>query len=89
MPFKPIKKGKKKNPWSDSESDMSSNESNFDVPPREKEPRIAATKAKFTADLDSDDDFSGLDEKDEDEDFFPLDDTPPKTKMPPKNTKKH
>lgn len=88
LPFKPIKKGKKKNPWSDSESDMSSNESNFDVPPREKEPRIAATKAKFTADLDSDDDFSGLDEKDEDEDFFPLDDTPPKTKMPPKNTKK-
>lgn len=88
LPFKPIKKGKKKNPWSDSESDMSSNESNFDVPPREKEPRIAATKAKFTADLDSEDDFSGLDEKDEDEDFLPLDDTPPKTKMPPKNSKK-
>lgn len=44
----------------------------------------STAKAKFTADLDSEDDFSGLDEKDEDEDFLPLDDTPPKTKMPPK-----
>ena len=41
-------------------------------------------KAKFTDDLDSDEDFSGLDEKDEDEDFFPLDTSPPKTKIPPK-----
>uniref|UniRef100_A0A452Q8Z3 DNA topoisomerase 2 n=1 Tax=Ursus americanus TaxID=9643 RepID=A0A452Q8Z3_URSAM len=46
LPFKPIKKGKKRNPWSDSESDMSSNESNFDVPPREIEPRRAASKKK-------------------------------------------
>ncbi|XP_075846911.1 DNA topoisomerase 2-alpha [Microtus pennsylvanicus] len=88
LPFKPIRKGKKRNPWSDSESDMSSNESHFDVPPREKEPRRATTKAKFTEDLDSDEDFSGFDEKDEDEDFFPLDTSPPKTKIPPKNTKK-
>ncbi|XP_036052357.1 DNA topoisomerase 2-alpha [Onychomys torridus] len=85
LPFKPIKKGKKRNPWSDSESDMSSNESNFDVPPREKDPRRAATKAKFTVDLDSDEDFE---EKDEDEDFFPLDTSPPKTKIPPKNRTK-
>lgn len=90
LPFKPIKKGKKRNPWSDSESDMSSNESTFDVPPREKDPRRASTKAKFTVDLDSDDDFSDLDEKDEEEDkdFFPSDASPPKTKIPPKNTKK-
>lgn len=44
LAFKPIKKGKKRNPWSDSESDMSSNESNVDVPPREKDPRRAASK---------------------------------------------
>lgn len=47
LPFKPIKKGKKRNPWSDSESDMSSNESHFDVPPREKEPRRATSKEKI------------------------------------------
>lgn len=40
-------------------------------------------------DLDSDDDFSDFDEKNEDEDFFPSEDaSPPKTKTPPKNTKK-
>ena len=84
LPFKPVKKGRKKNPWSDSESDVSSNESNVDVPPRQKEQRSAAAKAKFTVDLDSDEDFSGLDEKDEDEDVLPLDATPPKAKIPPK-----
>ncbi|XP_020031911.1 DNA topoisomerase 2-alpha isoform X2 [Castor canadensis] len=88
LPFKPIKKGKKRNPWSDSESDMSSTESNFDVPPREIEPRRAATKTKFTVDLDSDEDFSDFDEKNEDEDFVPSDASPPKTKAPPKHTKK-
>ncbi|XP_008827665.1 DNA topoisomerase 2-alpha isoform X2 [Nannospalax galili] len=88
LPFKPIKKGKKRNPWSDSESDMSSTESNFDVPPRETEPRRAAAKTKFTMDLDSDEDFSDFDEKNEDEDFLPSDASPPKTKTPPKNTKK-
>ncbi|XP_012307448.2 DNA topoisomerase 2-alpha [Aotus nancymaae] len=80
LPFKPIKKGKKRNPWSDSESDRSSDESNFDVPPRETEPRRAATKTKFTVDLDSDEDFSDFDEKTQDEDFVPSDAIPPKTK---------
>uniref|UniRef100_A0A452EDA6 DNA topoisomerase 2 n=1 Tax=Capra hircus TaxID=9925 RepID=A0A452EDA6_CAPHI len=70
LPFKPIKKAKKRNPWSDSESDMSSNESNFDVPPREKESRRAAAKTKFTMDLDSDEDFSDFDEDTQD-DFVP------------------
>ncbi|XP_006156001.1 DNA topoisomerase 2-alpha isoform X1 [Tupaia chinensis] len=88
LPFKPIKKGKKKNPWSDSESDMSSNESNFDVPPRETEPRRAAAKTKFTMDLDSDDDFSDFDENSEDEDFVPSDASPPKTKTSQKHTNK-
>ncbi|XP_004395068.1 PREDICTED: DNA topoisomerase 2-alpha [Odobenus rosmarus divergens] len=89
LPFKPIKKGKKRNPWSDSESDMSSNESNFDVPPREIEPRRAATKTKFTVDLDSDDDFSDFDEKTQDEDFVPSSDVSPlKTKASPKHTTK-
>ncbi|XP_027424204.1 DNA topoisomerase 2-alpha isoform X1 [Zalophus californianus] len=89
LPFKPIKKGKKRNPWSDSESDMSSNESNFDIPPREIEPRRAATKTKFTVDLDSDDDFSDFDEKTQDEDFVPSSDVSPlKTKVSPKHTTK-
>ncbi|KAL4687383.1 hypothetical protein H8959_019511 [Pygathrix nigripes] len=88
LPFKPIKKGKKRNPWSDSESDRSSDESNFDVPPRETEPRRAATKTKFTVDLDSDEDFSDFDEKTDDEDFVPLDASPPKTKTSPKLTNK-
>ncbi|XP_032285113.1 DNA topoisomerase 2-alpha [Phoca vitulina] len=89
LPFKPIKKGKKRNPWSDSESDMSSDESNFDVPPREIEPRRAATKTKFTVDLDSDDDFSDFDEKIQDEDFVPSSDVSPlKTKASPKHTTK-
>uniref|UniRef100_A0A452UTV9 DNA topoisomerase 2 n=1 Tax=Ursus maritimus TaxID=29073 RepID=A0A452UTV9_URSMA len=88
LPFKPIKKGKKRNPWSDSESDMSSNESNFDVPPREIEPRRAATKTKFTVDLDSDDDFSDFDEYTQDKDFVPSDVSPLKTKASPKHTTK-
>ncbi|XP_044245191.2 DNA topoisomerase 2-alpha [Ursus arctos] len=88
LPFKPIKKGKKRNPWSDSESDMSSNESNFDVPPREIEPRRAATKTKFTVDLDSDDDFSDFDENTQDKDFVPSDVSPLKTKASPKHTTK-
>ncbi|XP_015351248.1 DNA topoisomerase 2-alpha isoform X1 [Marmota marmota marmota] len=88
LTFKPVKKGKKRNPWSDSESDMSSTESNFDVPPRETEPRRAAAKTKFTMDLDSDEDFSDFDEKSEDEDFVPSDASPPKTKTSPKHTEK-
>ncbi|XP_057357450.1 DNA topoisomerase 2-alpha isoform X3 [Manis pentadactyla] len=88
LPFKPVKKGKKRNPWSDSESDMSSNESNFDVPPRETEPRRAKAKTKFTVELDSDEDFSDFDEKDQDEDFVPSDASPPKTKTSPKHSNK-
>ncbi|XP_059936782.1 DNA topoisomerase 2-alpha [Mesoplodon densirostris] len=88
LPFKPVKKAKKRNPWSDSESDMSSNESNFDVPPREKEPRRAATKTKFTMDLDSDEDFSDSDENTQDEDFVPSNASPPRTKTSPKHTNK-
>ncbi|XP_057572303.1 DNA topoisomerase 2-alpha [Hippopotamus amphibius kiboko] len=89
LPFKPIKKAKKRNPWSDLESDMSSsNESNFDVPLREREPRRAATKTKFTMDLDSDEDFSDFDESTQDEDFVPSDASPPKTKTSPNHTNK-
>ncbi|XP_006214340.1 DNA topoisomerase 2-alpha [Vicugna pacos] len=88
LPFKPVKKAKKRNPWSDSESDMSSNESNFDVPPREKEPRRAAAKTKFTVDLDSDEDGSDFDEKTQDEDFVPSDASSLKTKTSPKHTNK-
>lgn len=68
---------------------MSSDESNFDVPPREIEPRRAATKTKFTMDLDSDDDFSDFDEKTQDEDFVPSSDVSPlKTKASPKHATK-
>lgn len=87
LPFKPIKKAKKRNPWSDSESDMSSNESNFDVPPREKESRRAAAKTKFTMDLDSDEDFSDFDEDTQD-DFVPSNASPPKIQTSPKHTNK-
>ncbi|XP_047614171.1 DNA topoisomerase 2-alpha [Phacochoerus africanus] len=88
LPFKPIKKAKKRNPWSDSESDISSDESNFNVPPREKEPRRAAAKTKFTVDLDSDEDFSDSDEKTRDEDFVPPDTSPQKAETSPKHTNK-
>ncbi|XP_029069141.1 DNA topoisomerase 2-alpha [Monodon monoceros] len=88
LPFKPVKKAKKRNPWSDSESDIGSNESNFDVPPREKEPRRAATKTKFTMDLDSDEDFSDFDENTQDEDCVPSDASPPGTTTSPKHTNK-
>ncbi|KAG5203229.1 DNA topoisomerase 2-alpha isoform X2 [Ovis aries] len=87
LPFKPIKKAKKRNPWSDSESDMSSNESNFDVPPREKESRRAAAKTKFTMDLDSDEDFSDFDEDTQD-DFVPSNASPPKIQTSPKHSNK-
>ncbi|XP_010618301.1 DNA topoisomerase 2-alpha isoform X3 [Fukomys damarensis] len=88
LPFKPVRKGKKRNPWSDSESDMSSNESNFDVPPREIEPRRAAAKTKFTMDLDSDEDVSDFDEEPEEDGFVPSGASPPKPRAPPKLIKK-
>ncbi|KAI4556359.1 hypothetical protein MJT46_014982 [Ovis ammon polii x Ovis aries] len=87
LPFKPIKKAKKRNPWSDSESDMSSNESNFDVPPRERESRRAAANTKFTMDLDSDEDFSDFDEDTQD-DFVPSNASPPKIQTSPKHSNK-
>ncbi|XP_049634896.1 DNA topoisomerase 2-alpha [Suncus etruscus] len=88
LPFKPIKKGKKRNPWSDSESDKSSDESNVDVPPREIELRRATTKTKFTVDLDSDEDFSEFEENDQDEEFVPSDYDLPTTKTSQKQTNK-
>lgn len=88
LPFKPIKKGKKRNPWSDSESDKSSDESSVDVPPREIELRRATTKPKFTVDLDSDEDFSDFGENDQDEDFVPSDYDLPTTKTSQKQTNK-
>ena len=66
---------------------MSSNESNFDVPPREKESRRAAAKTKFTMDLDSDEDFSDFDEDTQD-DFVPSNASPPKIQTSPKHTNK-
>uniref|UniRef100_A0A8C5XVJ7 DNA topoisomerase 2 n=1 Tax=Microcebus murinus TaxID=30608 RepID=A0A8C5XVJ7_MICMU len=95
LPFKPIKKGRKRNPWSESESDMSSNESDFDVPPRETEPRKTTTKTKFTMDLDSDEDSSDFDENTQDEDFVPSDASQSSTsttgakKPAPKGTKRN
>nr|XP_045014195.1 DNA topoisomerase 2-alpha [Jaculus jaculus] len=88
LPFKTIKKGKSRNPWSDSESDVSNTESDFAVPPREVEPRRASTKTKYTMDLDSDKEFSDFSEKDQDKDFLPSDPSPPKTETPQKNIKK-
>ncbi|XP_055983373.1 DNA topoisomerase 2-alpha [Sorex fumeus] len=91
LSFKPVKKGKKRNPWSDSESDMSSDENDFDVPPREIELRKAPTKIKTMVDLDSDNDFSDFDEKNQDEDdgdFVPSDDSLPTTKTSQKQTNK-
>lgn len=41
-------------------------------------------KAKFTVDLDSDEDFSDIDKKSEDENFVPSDASPVKTKTSPK-----
>uniref|UniRef100_A0A7N4PME3 DNA topoisomerase 2 n=1 Tax=Sarcophilus harrisii TaxID=9305 RepID=A0A7N4PME3_SARHA len=90
LPFKPIKKENKKNPWSDSESDMSCNENDFYVPPREtKLRRTAAANTKYTVDLDSDSDISDSKEElqDEDDDFIPSDGSSSQVKSMPKTTK--
>ncbi|XP_028931374.1 DNA topoisomerase 2-alpha [Ornithorhynchus anatinus] len=71
---KRVKKEKKRNPWSDSESDLSCDDSDIDVAPRETKPRRAAAKSKYTVDLSSDSDSSDSDGKDstvEEEDFIP------------------
>ncbi|XP_044855661.1 DNA topoisomerase 2-alpha isoform X2 [Mauremys mutica] len=52
LPFKPIKKEKKRNPWSASESDS---ECDSEVaPPRERPIRQTAAKTNYTLDSDSD-----------------------------------
>ncbi|XP_013005084.1 DNA topoisomerase 2-alpha isoform X2 [Cavia porcellus] len=88
LPFKPVKKGKKRNPWSDSDSEMSStSEGHFDLPSREVKQRRAAANTRFTMDLDSDEDFSDFDKKNDD-DFVPSDASPLKAKSLPQLTKK-
>ncbi|XP_061873943.1 DNA topoisomerase 2-alpha isoform X2 [Colius striatus] len=63
LPFKPLQKVKKRNPWSDSESDL---ESDFETPPRrERVVRQAAAKVKDVIILDSDASPSGSDEEPE------------------------
>ncbi|XP_009947168.1 PREDICTED: DNA topoisomerase 2-alpha, partial [Leptosomus discolor] len=61
LPFKPLKKMKKRNPWSDSESDS---EFDFEAPPqRERVVRRAAAKVKTVISSDSDTNFSSSDEE--------------------------
>ncbi|KAM8988579.1 DNA topoisomerase 2-alpha [Ara ararauna] len=61
LPFKPLKKVKKRNPWSDSGSDS---ETDFEVPPkRERVVRQAAAKVKTIISSDSDSDRSRSDEE--------------------------
>ncbi|XP_009327895.1 PREDICTED: DNA topoisomerase 2-alpha [Pygoscelis adeliae] len=63
LPFKPLKKMKKRNPWSDSGSDS---ESDFEAPPqRERVVRQAAAKVKTIISSDSDADLSSSDEESE------------------------
>uniref|UniRef100_A0A8C0FQE1 DNA topoisomerase 2 n=1 Tax=Bubo bubo TaxID=30461 RepID=A0A8C0FQE1_BUBBB len=85
LPFKPLKKMKKRNPWSDSGS---SSESDFEAPlQRERVVRRAAAKAKTIISSDSDANLSSSDEESE----FQLNsegnnesDTPPAKKPSPK-----
>ncbi|KAM6042576.1 DNA topoisomerase 2-alpha [Theristicus caerulescens] len=63
LPFKPLKKMKKRNPWSDSGSDS---ESDFEAPPqRERVVRQAAAKVKTIISSDSDADPFSSDEESE------------------------
>ncbi|XP_069733450.1 DNA topoisomerase 2-alpha [Phaenicophaeus curvirostris] len=60
LPFKPLKKVKKRNPWSDSGSDS---ESDFEAPPqRERVVRQAAAKVKTVISSDSEAHLSSSDE---------------------------
>ncbi|XP_035756801.1 DNA topoisomerase 2-alpha [Egretta garzetta] len=60
LPFKPLKKMKKRNPWSDSGSDS---DSDFEaLPQRERVVRKAAAKVKTVISSDSDADLSSSDE---------------------------
>nr|XP_009499960.1 PREDICTED: DNA topoisomerase 2-alpha [Phalacrocorax carbo] len=67
IPFKPLKKMKKRNPWSDSGSDSGSDsESDFEVlPQRERVVRQAAAKVKAVISSDSDAALSSSDEESE------------------------
>ncbi|XP_010279879.1 PREDICTED: DNA topoisomerase 2-alpha, partial [Phaethon lepturus] len=63
LPFKPLKKMKKRNPWSDSGSES---ESDFEAPPpRERVVRQAAAKVKTIISSDSDANLSSSDEESE------------------------
>ncbi|KAM9657800.1 DNA topoisomerase 2-alpha [Morphnus guianensis] len=63
LPFKPLKKMKKRNPWSDSGSDS---ESDFEAPPqRERLVRQAVAKVKTIISSDSDANLSSSDEESE------------------------
>ncbi|XP_056218392.1 DNA topoisomerase 2-alpha [Falco biarmicus] len=64
LPFKPLKKMKKRNPWSDSGSDSGSD---FEVlpPPRERVVRQAAAKVKIEISSSSDSNLSSSDEEPE------------------------
>ncbi|XP_020661519.3 DNA topoisomerase 2-alpha [Pogona vitticeps] len=62
LPFKPVKKAMKRNPWSGSESE-SDDEGDIEVAPRKDAPRRqAAAKAKYVLDSDSDSDLSDMGE---------------------------
>ncbi|XP_009700105.1 PREDICTED: DNA topoisomerase 2-alpha, partial [Cariama cristata] len=85
LPFKPLKKMKKRNPWSDSGSES---ESDFEVPPRrERVVRQAAAKVKTIISSDSDENLSSSDEESEfhgDSESNSESDTNSKEKPPPK-----
>ncbi|KAM8795340.1 DNA topoisomerase 2-alpha [Eudromia elegans] len=94
LPFKPVKKMKKRNPWSDSESDSESDVIEV-APPRERVVRQAAAKIKPMINSDSDEDLADSDEGSEfqqkSEDSFDSDTSfkekpAPKPKVAPKKT---
>ncbi|OPJ74473.1 hypothetical protein AV530_001328 [Patagioenas fasciata monilis] len=93
LPFKPIKKTKKRNPWSDSGSDS---ESDFEAPPqRERVVRQAAAKVRTVISSDSEASLSSSEEEfkcqDDSEastepDINPKEKPAPKPKAAPKET---
>ncbi|XP_025972113.1 DNA topoisomerase 2-alpha [Dromaius novaehollandiae] len=94
LPFKPVKKMKKRNPWSDSGSDSESDDIEV-APRRERVVRQAAAKIKPMINSDSDEDLTGSDEESEfqgkSEDNFDSDTSlkekpAPKPKVAPKKT---
>lgn len=93
LPFKPLKKMKKRNPWSDSGSDS---EFDFEAPPRrERLVRQAVAKVKNIISSDSDANLSSSDEESEfqgdsegntESDTNSKENPPPKPKAAPKGT---